>query len=226
MPDRPWNPILVPSAEQWGLKTATRTGGPSFSGTEQLTQSPAARWAASLTIPCGTPAKVLAMRAALALGRSQVWIVGPVEVPRAPWGVEPWTGGRIAYATQSPSASPPYGRAIDFILGADAPLNATALNLTRQAGGHVTPGHVLSIGHRLHTVVDLLSPDPTHPTAGSAIPGDLVIGIRPWTRDAHAAGTPVKFGRPTGRMRLASDDTGALQLSRFGTVSLDLVEAV
>ncbi len=87
MADRLWNPILVPSAEQWSLKNATRTGGQSFSGSEQQTESPAARWAASLTIPCGTQAKVLAMRATLALGRLQVWIVGPVRcpAPRGSW---------------------------------------------------------------------------------------------------------------------------------------------
>lgn len=233
MPDRPWNPILVPSAEQWGLKTATRTGGPSFSGTEQLTQSPAARWAASLTIPCGTPAKVLAMRAALALGRSQVWIVGPVEVSRAPWFVDPLTGGRISDAMGAADAAadpafetnPDTASTLDFQTATSAPLNSTALTIQRNRGGLLKPGMMFSIGDRLHILTSLLTSDPGA-DMGYALAGQIGVEVRPWTRADYPAGTTVEFGRSTARMRLASDDTGVLQLqlSRSGSVSLDLIE--
>lgn len=227
MADRVWNSILVPSAEQWGLRNTARSGGQSFAGNEQVVESPAARVAASLTIPCNTPAKVLAMRAALALGRAQVWIVGPVEVSRAPWGIDPLVGGAITYAQQDASAAPPYDRAIDVVLRDAAPLNATTLVITRRAGGFLLPGQYLSIGNRLHTIVDLASPNPINPLTEMPVPGDLAVVVRPWTRAAYGAGAPIELGRPVCRMRLASDDTGALQLqlSRLGTVTLDLVEA-
>ncbi|WP_342163084.1 hypothetical protein [Methylobacterium sp. SD21] len=234
MPDRAWNPILVPSAEQWGLKNATRTGGQSFSGVEQLSDSPAARWGASLTIPCGTQGKVLAMRAAIALGRSQVWIIGPVETARAPWFVDPLTGGRISYAMGAADAAtdpafetnPDTASTLDFRAAGPVAMNATAMTIQRNRGGLLQPGMMFSIGNRLHLLTDLLTPDPGA-DAGYAQAGQIGVGIRPWTRADYAAGAPVEFGRPVCRMRLASDDTGALQLqlSRTGSVSLDLIEA-
>ena len=228
MPDRIWDPVLVPSSEQWVPRNTARTGGQSFTGAEQLVESPAARMTASLTIPCNTKAKVLAARRMIALGRSQIWIVGPVVGWRAPWAIDPMTGGAITYAGQDPSAATPYDRASDFVLGADAALNATTLTVTRRAGGHLIPGQFLSIGNQLRTIVDLLSDDPTEAGSGLATPGNIDLAIRPWIKTAFAAGTPVEFGRPVGRMRLASDDTGALslQLSHTGAVTFDLVEAI
>lgn len=191
-------------------------------------ESPAARMTASLTIPCNTRAKVLAARRVIALGRAQAWILGPVEVRRAPWAIDPLTGGAITYAGQIGGASTPYDRASDFVLGADAGLNATTITVARRAGGRLIPGQFLSIGNRLHTIVDLLSADPTEAGSGLAIPGSITLAIRPWTRAAYAAGASVELARPVGRMRLASDDTGALalQLSQFGSLPLDLVEAL
>lgn len=227
MPDRIWDSVLVPSSEQWVPRNTARTGGQSFTGAEQLVESPAARMTASLTIPCNTKAKVLAARRLIALGRSQVWVVGPVEVNRAPWGLDELTGGSITYATQEPGAGQPNGTALDLILRDAAALNATQIVVTRRAGGHIIPGQFLSIGNRMATIVDLLSPDPTDAASGFAVPGDIVLAIRPWTRDTYAAGTAVEMGRPVCRMRMASDDTGALllQLSKTGTLNLDLVEA-
>lgn len=228
MPDRIWDPVLVPSSEQWVPRNTARTGGQSFTGVEQLVESPTARMTASLTIPCNTRAKVLAARRVIALGRTQAWMLGPVEVNRAPWAIDPLTGGAITYAGQISGAAAPYNDASDFVLAADAALNATAITVTRRAGGHLIPGQLLSIGGQLRTIVDLLSDDPTEAGTGLALPGNIGLAIRPWTRAAFAAGTPVEFGRPVGRMRLASDETGALmlQLSRTGTVTFDFVELV
>jgi hypothetical protein len=227
MADRIWDSVLVPSSEQWGLKGTARTGGQSFSGAEQLVESPTARVTASLTIPCNTREKVLAARRVIALGRSQVWVLGPIEVRRAPWAVDPLTGGKITYARQDGGAATPYDRASDFVLASAALLNTTTITVTRRAGGHVLPGQFLSIGNRLHTIVDLLSGDPTEAGSGLAIPGNITLSIRPWTRADYAAGAAVEFGRPVCRMRLASDDTGdlALQLSRMGSATFDFVEA-
>ncbi len=55
----------------------------------------------------------------------------------------------------------------------------------------------------------------------------MTATIRPWLRTDYADGAAIEFGRPLGVMRLASDDTGSLelQLSRYGTVTLEFVEA-
>ena len=85
---------------------------------------------------------------------------------------------------------------------------------------------IFSIGNRLHMIVDLPSGELADPSVQGP-PGAIAATIRPWLRADYADGTPLEFGKPLGTMRLATDDTGAmeLQLSRFGTVSLDLVEA-
>ncbi|MFC6746041.1 hypothetical protein ACFQFG_15800 [Methylobacterium persicinum] len=217
-----------------GAEERHTDGGQSFSGHEQLTRSPAARWAASLTIPCGTRETVLAMRAALALGRSQVWIVGPVEVSRAPWFVDPMTGGGISYGMGAVASAydpafetnPDTASALDFQIAVPAPINTATLTIQRNRGGLLQPGMMCSIAGRLHLITSLLTGDPGA-DVGDAKPGQIDIEVRPWTRADYPAATPVEFGRPVCRMRLASDDTGALhlQLSRAGSVSLDLIEA-
>jgi hypothetical protein len=164
------------------------------------------------------------MRQVIALGRSQLWYVGPYEFPRAPWNVD-FIGGKIVYGFgiepgQDTSA------ALDFKLSADATLNQTEIGVRRTKGGVLEPGMMLSLFGRLHVITALPGGDPGTPgQQGPA--GDLTVGVRPWLRGDYAAGTPIEFAKPFGTMRLASDDTGAmeLQLSRYGTVTVDLVEA-
>lgn len=226
----PWPRILVPSSERWDLRSTSRSGGQSFGGGEQIVQSPAARWTATLTVPCNTDAKVLAMRGVLAGldGRSGVLLVGPIEVRRAPWFVDPLTGGRITYgegtrdATIDPAyaANPDTRAALDFRTSAAAQMNATSLTLRRYRGGSIGVGQFFSINDRLHMVAGLVSGDP-----GTDAP--QTITLRPWLREAIPNDSGIEFGAPRGRMRLASDDTASMELalSRFATVTLDLVEA-
>lgn len=235
MPPLPWPSILVPSSEAWNpSKGGSRSGGRSLTNQEQIVEGPTGYSTATLTVPCNRREKVLAMRAALALGRSQAWLIGPFEVSRAPWFVDPLTGGKITRgrgdkdAAQSPAwgANADTSAVLDFRLSAPAAMNATAMTVQRNRGGLLAPGMFFSVGDRLHMVTALTTPDPTGP-AGLAIPGTIGMLFRPWLRANYAAGTPVEFGRPKGLMRLASDDTGAMELalSRFATVTLDFVEA-
>ncbi len=73
------------------------------------------------------------------------------------------------------------------------------------------------------------SPPPTRSWWDPAIAakGSIGVSIRPWLRADYPAGGVIEMGSPFGTMRLASDDTGAmeLQLSRYGTVTIELVEA-
>lgn len=225
----PWPSVLVPSSESWRLVGGSRSGGPSLTGVEQSVVGPSARWRGTLTIPVNKPEKVLALRALLAAldGRAGTVLVGPVEVSRAPWFVDPLTGGKITYcrgeadATQDPAwdANADTSADLDFRLRDGAPLNATSFILDRYRGGLLSPGMYFSLDDRMHVITALGSPD----TGAQGI----ALTFRPWLRANYPDQHRLEFGRPVCTMRLASDDTGALelQLSRFGTVTLDLVEA-
>lgn len=76
MPPLPWPSILVPSSETWNPnRGSSRSSGRSLSNQEQVVEGPSGYCTASLTIPCNRRDKILAMRAALALGRAQTWLV-------------------------------------------------------------------------------------------------------------------------------------------------------
>lgn len=58
-------------------------------------------------------------------------------------------------------------------------------------------------------------------------PGPMTLSVLPWLRDDYGPGYDLVFARPVCLARLASDDTGKLDLDllRFGQVTLDFVEA-
>lgn len=196
-----WPAVLVPSIETWDPNAgASRSGGRSQTNREQIVAGPTGYTRASLTIPCGTPEKVLAFRGLVAGldGRAGSVVVPVLEHARRP--------------TSSVTS---------FELDADAALNGTALSVRRISGGVLAVGHLFSIANGLHVVVGLDAPD------SGAVGSVVGLQIRPWLRDDYPAGTRLNFARPAATMRLASDDTGALELelSRFGRPVLDLVEA-
>lgn len=226
-----WPSVLVPSSERWNVNTgASRGGGRGLTNVEQAVALPSGFATASLTIPCMTRAANLAIRALLAGldGRAGSVLVGPNETSRAPWNVD-FVGGKITYGRAAHRPNVYMGDSspiLNFSLGGDAKMNATGITILRARGGVLEPGMVFSIGDRLHVIVDLQGETGTPGQQGS--PGTtMTAAIRPWLRADHGAGTPIEFGRPLGTMRLATDDTGALelQLARLGTVTLDLVEA-
>ena len=201
-----WSPDLVASSESWFLRGGTRTGGQSFLGQEQLVTSPTARWTATLTIPLGSRAKILAFNALMGAlnGRVGTVLVPMNDLLRAPLraGVRPFYDARL------------------FRTAADAAMNATTLQVARQVGGAVLPGQHFTVDGRLYRVV-------TAPGGDTEKTVDFPVTLRPWLRADVEGGTFVDFARPACTMRLASDDTGKLelQLARFGTVTLDFIEA-
>lgn len=233
----PWPSILVPSSEKWNPNTSpSRGGGRGVLNQEQVVAAPTGYTTASLTIPCPDRPRVLAMRALLAGldGRAGAVLIGPGEVNRAPWNVSPLTGGKISYAQGARdvaidpafAVNPDTTSVLNFTVSGGAPMNATTMNVRRVQGGVIEPGMMFSIGNRLHIVTALPNGELTAPgLPGPA--GVLPIQFRPWLRADYLDGTPIEFGRPLATMRLATDDTGAmeLQLSRTGVVALDLVEA-
>lgn len=224
----PWPGVLVPASESWSPRGGTRSGGQTFLGTEQIVASPSARWKATLSIPCMRRDAVLAMRRVVAFGRTQTWLVGPRENTRAPWNID-FVGGRITYGWAERRPDIYVGdqtATLAFRLSGPAAMNAATIAIRRERGGVLEPGMVFSIDGRLHTIVDLVG-ETGMPGSQGARGTILTAAIRPWLRADYDDGTAIEFGRPLGTMRLATDDTGAMeqQLSQFGTVSLDLVEA-
>ena len=220
----PWPSELRPSSEDWSLRGGTRSSGQTFQGQEQIVVSPTARWKATLSIPCFKRAQVLAMRRVLAYGRAQTWFVGPYEFGRAPWNVFS-LGGKIVYG-KGIEGGADTAAALSFALAVGTPLGSPQIQIARVKGGALEPGMMLSIGGRLHIITELAGETGTPGRQGP--PNTLIFAnIRPWLRVDHAAGDGIEFGSPVGTMRLASDDTGTmeLQLSRYGTVTVDLVEA-
>jgi hypothetical protein len=228
-----WPKVLVPSSEDWSLRGGTRSGGQTFQGNEQIVASPSARWKATLSIPCMRRDAVLAMRQVIALGRSQQWYVGPLETTRAPWNID-FLGGKITYGRGEKDAAldPAYQAGqdtssnLDFRLSGAAGISTTSIVIQRNKGGVLEPGMTFSLGARLYTIVAL--PNGELAAAGQQGPAGVIAAtIRPLLRAPYPDGTVIEFGAPIGIMRLASDDTGAmeLQLSRYGTVTVELVEA-
>lgn len=224
----PWPSVLVPSSEDWSLRGGTRSGGQTFEGNEQIVASPTARWKASLTIPCFKPGQILAMRRVIALGRTQTWLLGPHELTRAPWNRD-FVGGALTYRQRDRHPELETGdtaAALSFSVSGNRALGEAAIDINRIRGGGLAPGMIFSIGARLHTIVDLPFGDTAAP-GEQGPPGVVAASIRPWLRADCPGGTPIEFGTPVGAMRLASDDTGALelQLSRFSTAQVEFVEA-
>ncbi|KQT08533.1 hypothetical protein ASG40_11685 [Methylobacterium sp. Leaf399] len=99
------------------------------------------------------------------------------------------------------------------------PMNATQIRISLAVGLRLLPGMRFSMsGGRLHEIADLVAWD------GAGI---WTVRIGPWTAAAWPAGTALEFEKPVCRMRLASDESGALSLSlnRFATPTIEFVEA-
>lgn len=223
--------LTVIKASRPRLSNPSRGGGPGLDGTEQLVVAPGGgRWTWSVTIQIRTRDDVLDLDAFVLgmAGRAGTAIVPIFDGQRAPWNVYPLTGGFItpAKAAYDHAIDPAYDTNPDttgtlaFALSAPAAMNVTTLAVARATGGVVRPGMFLSIGSEMHVVTALGAPDPGGPAT-------LSVSILPWLRDDHAAGAAVEFARPVCLARLASDDTGRMDLDllRFGQVTLDFIEA-
>lgn len=103
-------------------------------------------------------------------------------------------------------------------LNASAAAQATTIVINRAIGGDITAGQYLSTpSGRLHII-----------SVVTGIAGNLfTVAIRPPLRAAMSAGTVLEMVAPVCEMRLASDDTGELELQylKQGQATLDFVEA-
>lgn len=222
------DPILVPSSETWRIAGASVSGGRSLAGTEQVVVGGGGYWTASLTIPIRRDEQVLAARALLAAldGRAGTLLVGPCDGRRANWPVDRY-GRKLTpgfYRRRELDETPyedPIGipsAAISASLAEAAAIRATTCSIDVGYGSPLRAGQYFGVGQRLHVITGITATDGTVQT----------VTFRAPLRAAAAVDAPIELRKPVTSMRLASDDTGALDLSlsRFATLQLDLIEAI
>lgn len=246
-----WPYQLMPWKLAWKKSGASRTGGRSITGTQQVVRSDAGFWEASWEGPVYYENRTLAYRALYA---ALDGMAGEVDVPC----VTPWRPYDINGRMHNPNAAAGFSENLGLFdhsgfgqtevatIWTDqaAALRATRLTLRHDAEG-LRPGHFFGIGYRLYLVsrawalasgtdggeMDYGADDMYfngdqmfYGEAGSS----QVVEFWPPLREAVAINTPLVLGRPVCRMRMASDDTGVFEHTPGGVVapSLEFVESV
>lgn len=199
-----WNPLILPKSETWHLQNASRSGGVSFSGVEQVIVAPSSLWKASLSFDLIVEADAIEVEGFIAAlyGRATPFLIGPFDDRGKP---------------EQPNAHQEDRFRSNFSVAAPADLNATRMRLNRIRGGDLRPGHLFTVGERLHRV-----------TTASKIDADVFdITFAPWLREAVPQGAVADFDRRVCTMRLATDDSGMLErsVSPVSVLALELIEA-
>jgi len=218
-------PGFLPKTAMFYPEGASRSGGQSISGSEQVTAiNP--RWRARVAGPVLTEETVLAWRGFVAAmgGRA-----GTVLVPKwERYGVRDANGRELSQMDMATYD----GDGLNFdlsgfgqsdlthaTLAASAALNATRISATMLDGQGPRPGQYFGIGQRLHLVSHAWQE-----TEGST----MQLQFTPWLRQAATAGARVILDRPVCLMRFADDMTGELELDMglWGSGALEFVEAI
>lgn len=92
--------------------------------------------------------------------------------------------------------------AIAYTLAAAAAAGDTQITLRRTVAGTLAPGPFFALGERMHAISRI-------PTTDGGSAGDVVVEIRPWLRQAYAAGQAVNFASPRLRMKLVPASAAA-----------------
>jgi hypothetical protein len=226
--------VLPPQNVMFSRKQMSRSGGPSIAGNEQVVSSATDMWRAKLGIKVTRFEQILAFRGMMAQadGRVGTWLIptcsGFQRLGQGVNGILPAIGVRT-------KVNAPFSDAATFsdsgafetkmVMGAvtiGGALRSRTITVQMQ-GGTPPPlgGHFFSIGQALYQIATAIPVNDDGTTAGP-----YVLTFRPGLRSVAAIGDVVNFSDPRCRMRLASDDTGELDLDllRFGSVSLDFVE--
>lgn len=221
-------------------QNADVSGGVSVTGDEQIVQSSAGRWSATLSFEVGygvgrstdaasrDPDSVLCWRAILALlkGRANTLLIGPYDKSNAPAGVEGTSyGGQVVHSDATDfSDGTEYQQAeTPATLAAAIAVGATTVYVQMTVGHMPEPGQYFSILERLFWI---------ETAEETAIANKWELAVWPPARDAITAGQvedglAVEFDEPRAKMRMAQTTSGQLTLrARYrSSPSLDLVEA-
>lgn len=231
-----WPASLKRRSELWKLDAMSRSGGVSLSGLEQIVATPAGRWRAQLTVPIRRPEQIRDARWLVTAldGRANAVQIGPCDIRQLPWPVDA-AGNRIDPARVVPDSrftADQFGAGLGNMIAAQivgAPVaGATSIRIRRfdifdDRGVRFRmpfplAGHYLGIFGRLYMVI-----------GGAALDDDEAIyQIRPRLRISLPVDRAVVTAAARVPMRLADDSSGdlSLDLARFGTLTLDLVEAL
>lgn len=224
-------PSTLPKPIAGGFAPSVKSisGGQSLSGFEQVGSGMSDRWSASYSFAINSDDRVLAFRAfVLAMrGRANTVLLPAFDLARAPWAVDSFGRKQTPRLRRNPqldgtqyadSASLRDGL-ISSRVRVAAGLNATALDMVMTNGSAPQPGHLFSIGNRLHSVTSVFGTGP------------YIIGVWPWLRSDVAANVALDFATPACEMRFASDSEGVDALStlaqlRFATITLKFDEVI
>ena len=217
-----WPSILVPVNTLWHIKPMIQNGPVTFDGRSQRGAPDAGYWTATLSdIVINTDDRVLEFRALIASlqGGLVPVIVGPCDcrrVPRPPAGS---SAHGIPYADQVRHSDGTGFRQSSIIVAATtaAALRATSLTVDILAAGDLRRGHYFSIRDRLYMI-----------TSVPEVAGDKAsFRFLPPLREPVAAGDSIEFEHPRATMRLASGDSGQMDLEarRFARPSVELEES-
>ncbi|MGO1079723.1 hypothetical protein [Inquilinus sp. CA228] len=223
---------LKMTTEMWRIDARTRSGGETITGREQIVHSGLGRWVADVTFAAHDPASIRLLRALVAKlqGRLNAVSIGPCDCFSAPDSV-PLVHG-IPYDDQSfhtdgagfvQGGTPPV--VIEEVTNIQALAGAYSVKI--MIGSTIAPipeGVYIGLTGRLYMVVGYTELE--NETAQL----DLLPRIRPSTSDPTVAipvDETVLWCGARCPMRLATDDSGSLQLqlARYGTATLSMVEA-
>lgn len=217
-----WPSILVPAVAGFHLKPMLQMGPRTFDGRAQRGAPDAGYWVATFAdIVINSTDRVLEFRgliAALEGGLEDV-LVGPCEAARAPRVDGASVLRHIPYSdgTRHTDGAGFRQSAIVVFLTEDTPLRATRLTAAIETSGPLRRGMYFSVGERLHIITSV-----PEISAGRAS-----FSFLPPLRQPASAGARLDFARPRCLMRLASGDTGRLdlELNRFGRPTVELEES-
>jgi hypothetical protein len=215
----PFPGVLSPTVQNWWLDARTRSGGETVVGREQVVSTGLLRWRATLSFPLFNRQTILAFRAWIVQmeGRGNRTLIGPCDCSNGN-RLAPVVGG-IPHSDGT-MHSDGAGYAQGGTSGEVVALAAVGTNQVRIYNGStvlpVLAGSFIGLGDYLYVI-----------TAAAPQPGnETVLTITPKLRAAVPIDTPVEWCRARCPMRLMADDSGAfdLNLGRYGTANLDLVE--
>lgn len=201
----------------------SRSAGPSMTGSEQITASPAGRWRAKVELPVYNELTALAYRAFIAQLEGKA---GTVLVPKwEVYGPHDMNGKRLSFRDVASAGMnfdlTGFGQSdqIHAVLAANAAQGATRVSVTLVNGEGPRPGQYFGLGQRLHLCQAVWQSDEDAPTT---------IQFWPRLRAAAVTGNRVILDRPVCLMRLADDLSGELDLDteNQGRPMMEFVEAM
>ena len=219
---RPIRPVQI----DLRVAAASRSGGQSYTGVEQVVASPAARWEGKLVFPRMDRVTLLTWRGFVAAMQGRV---GSVLMPAFEYGKQPWPndafGRRLTPAiARNPSLrgtpaeiDPTSDPKIIVTAAAAAALNATSITMAVPLAGPILPGHRFSFAGALYEIMQ------TATNADKTVTAD----VHPWLRAPIAAGAALEFANPVVAVRFKTDDEGKLDLEvgRIANPEINVVEA-